>query len=301
VSPDSWPGGLVALRAGSAGALVAPGVGANCVAFTVGGRDVLERPSSPDELMASPARAGCPILFPFPGRLPGGRYRFDGREFALPLNSLDGGAHAHGFTPRRAWRLERRTAAMCACAFDESCLTPEEKDGYPWAFVLQVRWSVQAAGVLRAHVQLKNRSLVPLPFGLGLHPYLLVPPEASIDVPATAAWPNTGGVPFGPPGPTAGPWPWVNMEPGASVLLTGLARGTAAATAGDAVLRFPADRFGEVVLYRPPARASVCVEPWTSVSAAGSLIEVGSPSGLLRLPAGATWRAWAEIGVSRSS
>ena len=301
MSAEAWPGGLVALRAGPARALVAPGVGATCVAFAVGGRDVLEVPSSAAELLASPARAGCPILFPFPGRLPGGRHRFDGREFVLPLNAPEGGMHLHGFTPRRAWRLVGQTGAMCTCAFDESCLTPEERSGYPWAFLLQVRWSVRAAGVLRAQVWLENRSPEPLPFGLGLHPYLLVPPEASIDLPATAAWPHVGGVLSGPPEPTAGPWPWAALEPATSILLTGLPRGTAKATAGAAVLRFPADRFGEVVLYRPPARASVCVEPWTSVSAAGSLLEAGSPSGLLRLPAGATWRAWAEIGLSKSS
>lgn len=301
MSAGAWPGGVVALAAGGTRALVAPGVGANCVAFAVAGREVLERPSSADELLAGPARAGCPILFPFPGRLPGGRHRFDGRELTLPLNAPEGGAHAHGFTPRRPWRLVARTATTCTCAFDESCLTPEERAGYPWPFRLQVRWGVRAGGVLRADVQLENRGSVPLPFGFGLHPYLLVRPDAAVDVPARAAWPHAGGVPSGPPEPIAGPWAWAELEAGGSILLTGLPDGIVDATAGDVVVRFPADRFREVVLYRPPARASVCVEPWTSVSAAGHLFDTGSPSGLVRLPAGRAWRAWAEVRIEAGS
>lgn len=300
MSPVTWPGGLVSLQAGDSRALVAPGVGANCTAFTVAGREILERPQSADELLRTPARAGCPILFPFPGRLPEGRYRFEGREFVLPLNAPGGGAHAHGFTPRRPWRLVERTATTCTCAFDERCLTAEERAGYPWAFLLEVCWGVRAEGVLRADVRLENRSPVPLPFGVGLHPYLLVPPDGSVDLPATAAWPHVGGVPSGSPRAVAGPWTWAGLEPGVSILLTGLPRGIVEATAGNAVLRFPSDRFGEVVLYRPPNRASVCVEPWTSVSGAGWLLDAGNPSGLVSLPAGATWVAWAEISITAS-
>lgn len=286
---------------GDARALVSPGVGANCVAFAVAGRDVLERPASADQLLEGPARAGCPILFPFPGRLPGGRYRFDGREFVLPRNLPEVDAHAHGFTPRRPWRLVARTPATCTCVFDEACLTAEERAGYPWMFRLRVRWGVKAPGVLRADVRLENRDQVPLPFGFGLHPYLLVRPDAAVDVPATAAWPHAGGVPFGPPAPITGPWAWADLVPGASVLLTGLPDGTLDATAGHVMVRFPADRFREVVLHRPSARTSVCVEPWTSVSAAGRLLDAGRPGGLVRLPAGATWDAWAEIQLSDRS
>ena len=95
---------------------------------------------------------------------------------------------------------------------------------------------------------------------------------------------------------SAGAWRWDELEPGASLLLTDLPPGTVEATAGDTVVRFPGDRFGEVVVYRPPAgRAAVCLEPWTSVASAANLLAPGTPHGLLRLAAGAAWEAWAEI------
>jgi galactose mutarotase-like enzyme len=55
------------------------------------------------------------------------------------------------------------------------------------------------------------------------------------------------------------------------------------------------------VVYRPPERASVCVEPWTSVAGAANQLEPGAPHGLVRLPPGARWDAWVEIGGRRAA
>ena len=97
------------------------------------------------------------------------------------------------------------------------------------------------------------------------------------------------------------PRAWAALEPGASLLLTGLPPGDVEATAGETAVRFPGDRFGEVVVYRPPERASVCVEPWTSVAGAANQLEPGAPHGLVRLPPGARWDAWVEIGGRRAA
>src|SRR5204862_326554 len=78
-----------------------------------------------------------------------------------------------------------------------------------------------------------------------------------------------------PPAPLRGPWRWDELPSDSSTLLTDLPEGEVEARAGDALLRWPGDRFGEVVLYRPPGRASVCVEPWSSVSSAAARAEPG--------------------------
>jgi galactose mutarotase-like enzyme len=284
----------IALRAGDTEALLAPGAGANCLACRVGGRDIIEPVPSPAAALAEPTRWGCPILFPFPGRLPGGRYSIAGQEYHLPLTAPDGRTHLHGFAPRRPWRVAHQDEGSCVCAFDRASLASEEAAAYPWPFRLTVRWSVQP-GLLRADVRVENPGDDALPFGFGLHPYLAVAEDAVARVPATHAWPNQGGIPVGSPDPISGPWAWAALEPGASVLLTGLPRTTVEATVGDTVLRFPGDRLGEVVLYRPPDRPAVCIEPWTSVSGAGVSLAPGAPHGLVNLPPGETWEAWLEL------
>ena len=291
---------LITLSAGDTRALVAPGIGANCVAFESDGRPIIEPVPSLDELRAAPSRGGCPILFPFPGRVAGGRYRFDGRDYQLPLNAPAEATHLHGFAPRARWRVASQDAATCVCVVDHSLLTEADARGYPWPFALAVRWSV-APGRLRADVRVENPGSGDLPFGFGLHPYLVAAPDAVVQVPASEQWPIAGNVMAGPPGPTTGSWPWASLEPGASLLLTGLPTGTVEATVGDCAVRFPGDRFGEVVVYRPPDRAAVCVEPWTSVAGAANLLEPGAPHGLLRLPPGAAWQAWVEISHQQSA
>jgi aldose 1-epimerase len=293
-------GDLIALADGDTRAVIAPGLGANCLALERGGRPVLEPVSALETLVANPGAGGCPVLFPFPGRVAGGRYRFDGRDYQLPVTQPDEGTHLHGFALRHPWRVVARDAAACTLAFDQSLLSPEEARGYPWPFAVTLRWRV-GPGLLRADVRVENTGRGDLPFGFGLHPYLAVAPDAVVRVPTAELFPIAAGMRAGAVEPAAGPWPWAALQPGASLLLTGLPPGEVEATAGETAVRFPGDRFGEVVVYRPPERASVCVEPWTSVAGAANQLAPGAPHGLVRLPPGARWDAWVEIGGRRAA
>ncbi|HET8631435.1 MAG TPA: hypothetical protein VFL91_28770 [Thermomicrobiales bacterium] len=293
---NRWDG-LITLRDGDTVAAIAPALGANCVAFAVDGRAVIEPVPGPDALRAGAAPAGCPVLFPFPGRVAQGRYTVGGREYTLPLNVDNGRDHRHGLVTHRPWRVARRDAASCTCVVDDAMLTPAERAGYPWPFALTLTWRV-APGRLRADVTVENRGDEALPFGFGLHPYLAAPPDAVVRVPAASAWPLAAGMMAGDRQPAGGPWPWAALAEAASLLLTDLPPGTVEATAGATAIRFPGDRFGEVVVYRPPARPAVCVEPWTSVAGAANLLPPGAPHGLLLLPPGATWDAWVELALA---
>src|SRR5262249_61602073 len=94
------------LAAGSAVADVLPFLGFNCVRWDVGHGPVFfsEPPDMPNP---SPTRSGHPILFPFPNRIRDGRFVFEGREYALPLNDSTKSHAIHGFTPRSQWRPRR--------------------------------------------------------------------------------------------------------------------------------------------------------------------------------------------------
>lgn len=279
---------LLTLRAGDTEATIAPAVGANCFRLTVAGRDLVEPPPTFDDLVARPTGYGCPILFPFPGQLLPGRLTLLGRDVQIEANGPNG-RHGHGFAPRRPWRILERAPETCACQ-----LQGGGDDEYPWRYRLTARFRI-APGLLGIGLVLENLDHAAMAFGLGLHPYTPIAPDATIDLPATALWPADGGIPRGQPRPTAGPWRWDSLPPVGSTLVTGLPSTDVEAVVGDVLLRWPGDRFGEVVLYRPPERASVCVEPWTSVSNAAAQIAPGAPHGLVVLPAYDTWRGWLEI------
>ena len=284
----------ISLRAGDTEATVVPSVGATCASFRVGGRDLLEAPPSPGALASRPTGYGCPLLFPFPGQLEPATLRLFGRDVLVTANSPSG-RHGHGFASARPWRVVERDAESCACQLDGG-----GGDEYPWRFRVTARWRV-SPGLLGVGVVVENLDRGEMPFGLGLHPYLPVEPDALVEVPSTGEWPHEGGIPTGPPTAAHGPWRWSELGAASSTLLTGMPEGDVEARAGGVRLRWPGDRFGEVVLYRPPAeRRSVCIEPWTSVSSAAAQREPGAPSGLVRLAPGATWRAWMELAPASS-
>jgi aldose 1-epimerase len=281
----------IRLAAGGAEAEIAPAFGANCLSARVAGRDLIEPPPSLDALAAAPNGYGCPILFPFPGQLEPGVLRLLGRDVRIDPNSPSG-RHGHGFASRRPWRVLDRAADSATCQ-----LEGRGDEFYPWWFRLTARWRVSAAGVA-VGVSVENLDDGPMPFGFGLHPYLPAGANALVEVPTEAEWPHEGGIPSGPSKAGRGPWAWSELPEGGSLLLTDMPGDDVEARAGDVAVRWPGQRFGEVVLYRPPGRASVCVEPWTSVSNAAAQLEPGTAGGLVVLPPTATWRAWLEVGLA---
>lgn len=285
---------VISLRAGDTEATVVPSVGANCASFRVGGVDLLEAPPSLEALTARPTGYGCPILFPFPGQLEPGTLRLLGRDVLATANSPSG-RHGHGFASARPWRVVERGAESCACQLEGG-----GGDEYPWRYRVTARWRV-SPGLLGVGLVVENLDGAEMAFGLGLHPYLPVAAYAVVEVPSAGAWPHEGGIPIGAPNTSHGPWRWSELDAASSTLLTGLPKGDVEAGAGGVRLRWPGDRFGEVVLYRPPPdRRSVCIEPWTSVSSAAAQLEPGAPSGLVRLAPHAIWRAWMEVAPAPS-
>lgn len=278
----------IRLAAGGVEAEIAPAFGANCLLARADGRELIEPPPALDALAAAPNGYGCPILFPFPGQLEPGVLRLLGRDVRIEPNSPSG-RHGHGFASRCPWRVLDHGADSVTCQ-----LEGRGDEFYPWWFRITARWRVSAEGIA-VGLTVENLDDGAMPFGVGLHPYLPVSPGASVEVPATAEWPHDGGIPSGPPAPGCGPWRWSALPEAGSRLLTDLPADDVEARAGDVLVRWPGQRFGEVVLYRPPGRASVCVEPWTSVSNAAAQLEPGAPHGLVGLQPAATWRAWLEI------
>jgi len=101
-------------------------------------------------------------LFPFVGRLPGGKYSVGGREYSLPL---------HGFCIDREFALEQRAenCVVCTLAADAETLSM-----YPFDFVLRMVYTLEGC-TLTKRAEAENRSGDTMYFGLGFHPGFRVP------------------------------------------------------------------------------------------------------------------------------
>jgi aldose 1-epimerase len=256
--------------------------------------DFAERPSRP-------SGNGTPILFPFPNRIRSGRFQFGGREFELPRNER--GVNAiHGLVYDRPWRLVRSTSEV-AGQFQLSVDAPELQALWPADFLIEVSYTVSAA-TLTSRIRVTNPDSRPLPWGLGTHPYYRLPLAAGgdesrcfVSAPVSRVWeleellPTGRLVPIADQAALSGRRPLSELK--FDTVFTGLGfdagwcacRLTDRSAGVETIFRFDG-LFRELVIYTPPSRGSICLEPYTCVTDAVNLHASGVDAGLRILQPG---------------
>jgi aldose 1-epimerase len=284
-----------------------PALGFNAFRWSAHGREMLFRsPAFFEELR--PSRSGWPILFPFPNRIRDGRYTWGGRAYALPCNDPAGKNAIHGFVHTAAWNvLDSGTGS------DEAWITadvrgtrdaPESVALWPSDYELRVTYRL-GVGDLRVEAVARNPGPTPLPWGLGYHPYFRLEPfggnDALVQTPAHALWQLDDCLPDGrktAPGAERdlrSPRRFGDLRlddaysdlaplPGGVLGVLEHPRG-----AGRFTLR-ASPEFREMVIFTPPHREAICLEPYTCVSDAIHLQANGVDAGWRELPPGHEWR-----------
>jgi aldose 1-epimerase len=139
-------------------------VGATLRAYTAGGVDVVDG-FAIDEV----SRAGRgQVLAPWPNRLDGGRYTFDGRPGAASIDEPELGNAIHGLVRWLPWLLASKSDEAVAL---ECVLHPQP--AYPWGLELGLEYRL-ASGGLAVVARAASASAEAAPFGIGFHPYLTV-------------------------------------------------------------------------------------------------------------------------------
>ena len=137
-------------------------VGATLRAYSAGGLGVLDGFSVDD-----PSSAGRgQVLAPWPNRLDGGRYEFDGRPGVAAIDEPELGNAIHGLVRWLPWLLASKTDEAVAL---ECVVHPQP--AYPWRLELGLEYRLGADG-LEVVARATNASAVAAPFGIGFHPYL---------------------------------------------------------------------------------------------------------------------------------
>lgn len=110
-------------------------------------------------------------LFPFPNRLNLGQYSFNGKQFLLPANFPWSDHAVHGLLYNQAFDLMDSHAdevhAKVTLAFE----TPSLHQGFPFAFRLEVTYTIDNEGLLTCSTQVTNTGDCDFPMGDAWHPY----------------------------------------------------------------------------------------------------------------------------------
>jgi aldose 1-epimerase len=137
-------------------------VGATLRAYSAGGVDVVDG-FGLDE--PSPAGRGQ-VLAPWPNRLDGGRYEFEGRRGEAAIDEAELGNAIHGLVRWLPWLLVSKTDDGVAV---ECVLHPQP--AYPWRLELGLEYRLVGDGLVCV-ARATNGSAEAAPFGIGFHPYL---------------------------------------------------------------------------------------------------------------------------------
>jgi aldose 1-epimerase len=137
-------------------------VGGGVREYEVDGRPVFD--PFPVGSMADGAH-GMPLV-PWPNRLDGGRYSFDGQDLQVALTEPEKGNAIHGLLRWRAWTPVEVAADRVVLGH-----RIHPRPGYPFLLDVLVDYQVTEAGLVVATTA-TNHGDRACPYGVGQHPYL---------------------------------------------------------------------------------------------------------------------------------
>jgi aldose 1-epimerase len=263
-----------------------------------------------------PSGSGIPLLFPFPGRIRAAKYHFNGRDYELEPGDAFGNA-IHGFVFNRPWRVVEQTDARVVGEFQASIDDPSILERWPADFRIRVSYEVRGKELI-SDIHYGNTGEGPLPCGFATHAYFHLPlteggalSDTVVTAPVHKFWELDRMIPTGQ----------IRSVPGEQHLAAGLRLAdhqfdtafTAMRPDADGLLRtkltdptngrtltqtFDAS-FTQCVVYTPPHREAICLEPYTCVPDAIRLKAEGHETGLLILKPGDSRQTTIRLSVSQ--
>ncbi len=246
--------------------------------------------------------SGIPLLYPFPGRIQGTSFEWQGKTYALEEGDGRGNA-IHGFVHTRPWRVLEQTETKVVGQFQASLDDPSLKDRWPADFGITATYQLEGTCLL-SEFELFNPSDKELPFGFGTHPYFRVPLVAGGDaaacrlkLPVSRRWEldnmnATGRVlelPDAKTLQTGLPFPDAKFDDvfGGLLAENGRVRSSVEDGASGAAIEIDFDdTFRACVVYTPGHREAACIEPYTCVPDAWRLARQQVDAGADRLAPG---------------
>lgn len=299
---------IVTIQDASSGssAQVLVSLGFNCFRWQPvcadGARDVLWCEPGFEAGDKRPSASGIPLMFPFPGRIGGARFQFAGRDYELEPGDGMGNA-IHGFVLNRPWKVVAQQADRVEGEFQASVVDRSILERWPADFRIRVSYQVRGRELISA-IRYENVGSGPLPCGFGTHAYFRLPlilqgdaEQTHVRVPAAETWEAEAMLPTGRKLPATGPLNLADGNPLAGrkfdTYFTSLrpeadstVRTVLEDAGGHAIVQTFDRTFTQCIVYTPPHREAICIEPYTCLPDSFRLTAAGHNTGLQILQPG---------------
>ena len=286
---------LVDLDVGDHEMRFAPQIGGCIASWTHRGVPVL-RPLAPGALeQANPRALACYPLVPFSGRVAKRHFVWRGKSYELP--ALLNGYAIHGAGWQEPWRVADLDARSVSLVLDH---IPGPL--WPFAFRAEQYFELTAEG-LTVDLEITNTDMQPTPAAFGIHPYFPRSPEVKLGFEAAQVWVNRPDEEI-PDHREPVPAAWSHATPRSPVegidnCFTGWERPVSIAWPDRKLaLTISADAvFGHLVVYIPPGRDFLAVEPVSNMNDGLNRMGGGADTGLVVLDPGKTLRGSIRFGI----
>ena len=110
------------------------------------------------------------FLFPFPGRVAGGTYEYQGKHYQLPTNEGGRDNAIHGFLAEAPFELVQKNMNQEMALLDFQYQYDGSEQGFPFPTQINIIYEITNKG-FQFTLKIINTGNSSFPFGLGWHPY----------------------------------------------------------------------------------------------------------------------------------
>ncbi|WP_250492723.1 aldose 1-epimerase [Caballeronia sp. GAWG1-1] len=129
-----------------------------------------------------PNKLACYPLLPYSNRIGNGQFEFSGRAIDVPCNRAGEPLPIHGDGWLGAWQVEDEDADAAHVR-----MTLDRRDGKPYSYRATQTYALDDA-TLVVTLDVQNTGDQALPFGLGLHPFLMREADTELSAAAGGLW-----------------------------------------------------------------------------------------------------------------
>jgi aldose 1-epimerase len=136
---------------------------------------------------AGALQSSCYPLVPFGNRVRNNSFTLDGRSYTLEANTDWDPHYLHGDGWLGEWTVIEHDAGAAELLFSYP-----GGQGTPYAYEASQRFRIEG-GAFHMSLSVTNRGSVPLPFGIGWHPYFPMTPKTTLKATAQRLWSEVEG------------------------------------------------------------------------------------------------------------
>lgn len=109
------------------------------------------------------------VLMPWPNRVAGGSYSWEGVSYDLPVDEPTLGTALHGFVAFQEWEIAEADASSVLLR-----TLIAARYSYPWTLAVSARYILDPDAGLSVELSATNIGEGTAPYGVGFHPYLAI-------------------------------------------------------------------------------------------------------------------------------